>query len=78
MPYRERLHSWAVVRLQPKFQRSTVGRFRSRSDAEGHYWVLRRLMPETRFAIVFDLEADTAIISAVEDQASVGVRSPFS
>lgn len=68
MPYRERLHSWVLVRLQPNFQRSIVGRFRSRADAEGHYWVRRRLMPSLKFAIVFDLEADTTLICAVEDE----------
>jgi hypothetical protein len=35
-------------------QRITVARLRNRSDAEGHLAVLRRLIPNADFAIVFD------------------------
>jgi len=56
MPYRERLHYWAIVRLLPNFQRAVMARFRKRSDAEGYWRSLRRLMPKAEFAIVFELE----------------------
>jgi hypothetical protein len=36
-------------------QNRIVCRLRSRSDAEGHVQVLRRLMPTLRFTIIFDL-----------------------
>jgi hypothetical protein len=36
-------------------QNRIVCRLRSRSDAEGHLKVLRRLMPTLRFTIIFDL-----------------------
>lgn len=74
MPYRERLYSWAVMRLQPDCQSAIVARFRSRRDAEGHYWTLRRLVPEAKFAIVFDVEADTALIVAVEEKESLSIE----
>jgi len=32
-----------------------VGRFRSRSDAEGHLQVLRRMIPTLSFEIMFDV-----------------------
>ncbi|MBW4652157.1 MAG: hypothetical protein KME20_03760 [Kaiparowitsia implicata GSE-PSE-MK54-09C] len=54
MTYRDRLYSWCIVRLLPQLQRVTVSRFRSRSQAENHLRVLRRLMPAAAFAIVFD------------------------
>ncbi|NET82062.1 MAG: hypothetical protein F6J94_08965 [Moorea sp. SIO1F2] len=55
MSYSQRLYPWAVVRLLPKMQRVVVGRFRNRSDAEGHMQALKRLMPDGKFIIVFDI-----------------------
>ena len=55
MTYYHRLHPWAIVRLLPKMQRVVVGRFRNRSDAEGHLKALKRLMPDAEFVIVFDV-----------------------
>ncbi|NEO13093.1 MAG: hypothetical protein F6J98_28335 [Moorea sp. SIO4G2] len=55
MSYSERLHPWVVIRLLPKMQRIVVARFRNRSDAEGHLWALKRLMPDAEFIIVFDV-----------------------
>ncbi|MBD2021265.1 hypothetical protein H6F43_13880 [Leptolyngbya sp. FACHB-36] len=54
MPYRDRLNSWAVVRLLPKLQRVVVSRHRSESDADGHCQVLRRLEPDAEFIVMFD------------------------
>ncbi|WP_293067138.1 MULTISPECIES: hypothetical protein [unclassified Moorena] len=36
-------------------QRVVVGRYRKRSDAEGHLRALKRLMPDGEFVIIFDL-----------------------
>ena len=55
MNYSERLHPWVIMRLLPKMQRVVVGRFRNRSDAEGHLKALKRLMPDAEFLIIFDL-----------------------
>ncbi len=54
MTYLERLSPWCLVRLLPNIQRLTVGRFRRRNDAEEHMKILRRLVPEANYAIVFD------------------------
>ncbi|NEO79029.1 hypothetical protein [Moorena sp. SIO4G3] len=58
MTYSQRLYPWAVVRLLPMMQRVLVGRFRNRSDAEGHMQALKRLMPDGKFIIVFDIGQD--------------------
>ncbi|AOY79794.1 hypothetical protein BJP36_07500 [Moorena producens JHB] len=58
MSYSQRLYPWAVVRLLPKMQRVVVGRFRNRSDAEGHMQALKRLMPDGKFIIIFDIGQD--------------------
>jgi len=54
MPYRERLHPWVLVRLLPNMQRLTVGQFRTRSDADGHLQILRRLIPNAKFVVMFN------------------------
>ena len=54
MPYRERLNPWVLVRLLPNLQRVTVGQYRNRSDADGHLAIIRRLMPNAEFEVVFN------------------------
>ncbi len=54
MPYRERLNPWVLVRLLPNMKRVTVGQFRSRSDADGHLVILRRLIPHAEFVVMFN------------------------
>ncbi len=44
-----------------------VGRFRSRSDADGHLRCLRQLIPHASFVVVFDCEPD---IEPVTDSPS--------
>ncbi|HEY9612186.1 hypothetical protein [Allocoleopsis sp.] len=56
MPYKERLNPWMVVRLLPNMQRLTVGQFRSRSDADGHLQILRRLIPNAKYVVMFNSE----------------------
>ncbi|MBE9138819.1 hypothetical protein IQ254_16730 [Nodosilinea sp. LEGE 07088] len=70
MTYRDSLYSWHIVRLLPQFQRVTVARFRSRSQAENHIKVLRRLMPTAAFVIVFDPPASpkTASCEALQSK----------
>ncbi|AOY81060.1 hypothetical protein BJP36_15265 [Moorena producens JHB] len=41
--------------LHQDMQRMVVRRFRNRSDAEGHLQALKRLMPDQKFIIIFDL-----------------------
>ncbi|HEY9763032.1 MAG TPA: hypothetical protein V6D07_10935 [Trichocoleus sp.] len=53
LTYRDRLCHWAIVRLLPKMQRITVARFRSRSDADGHLYRLRQLIPHAHFLVIF-------------------------
>ena len=58
MCYRERLKPWAVARLLPNnLQWLIIGRYRYRSDAEGHLKWWRQHVPDAQFEIVFDLPA---------------------
>ncbi|MFP4414281.1 hypothetical protein [Coleofasciculus sp.] len=54
MPYKQRLYPWVLVRLLPKMQGVTVAQYRSRSDADGHLPILRRLMPNAQFVVMFN------------------------
>ena len=60
--YKERLNNWAIARLLPDMQRVIVARFRSRSDAEGHMQLLRQLIPDACFVVVFDCQRDEVVI----------------
>ncbi len=54
MPYQERLNPWVLIRLLPNSQRETVAQYRNRSDADGHLQIIRRLMPDAKFEVVFN------------------------
>lgn len=58
LSYKEKLSPWCIIRLLPNLQRSVVARFRRRNDAEAHLQVLRRLIPDVPFEIVFDVAVD--------------------
>lgn len=55
MSYREQLNNWAIARLLPNSQWIIIARFRSRSDADGHYQFLRGSMPNDTLKVVFDV-----------------------
>ncbi|NJL66353.1 MAG: hypothetical protein HC894_05175, partial [Microcoleus sp. SM1_3_4] len=48
------IHPWCIVRQLPNMQRLVVARFHRRGDADGYLQILRRLLPTTKHAIVFD------------------------
>lgn len=58
MSYRDSLNRWLIVRLLPKMQHKIVARCRTRSDADGHLQILRRLMPDVEFTIMFDADLE--------------------
>ncbi|KAM3102003.1 hypothetical protein ACKFKF_05580 [Phormidesmis sp. 146-12] len=54
MTYGERLKPWAIVRfVSPQW--IILDRYKKRSDAEEFLKVYRRLFPNERFEIVFEL-----------------------
>lgn len=58
MTCNKRLSPWVIVRLLPNMQGVVVGRFRRRTDAEGHLQALRRLMPDVEMIVMFDVEEE--------------------
>ena len=55
MTYRDKLSPWCIIRPISSVQMRIVARFRRRSDAEGHLQILKRLMPDIPFEIMFDV-----------------------
>lgn len=54
MKYQEKLSPWTIIRMQPDPKGVTLARFRRRSEAEGHLLVLKKMMPQGEFTIVFE------------------------
>ena len=55
MTYKESLKPWAVVRLLANQQWVVIGRYHSRSDADGHLQLCRQRIANIQFTVVFDL-----------------------
>jgi hypothetical protein len=51
--------------MQPNQQQTLVGRFRRRIDAEGHLRVLKQIVSDAEFAIVFESHKDAVSQEAV-------------
>jgi hypothetical protein len=55
MTYKDKLNPWCIIRPVSSVQMRIVGRFRRRVDAEGHLQILKQLMPNVPFEIMFDV-----------------------
>jgi hypothetical protein len=55
MTYKDKLNPWCIIRPVSNVQMRIVGRFRRRSDAEGHLQILKRMIPNVPFEIMFDI-----------------------
>ena len=58
MTYKDKLNPWCIIRPISNVQMRIVGRFRRRSDAEGHLQILKQLIPNVPFEIMFDIAAE--------------------
>jgi hypothetical protein len=55
MSYKDKLNPWCIIRPVSDVQMRIVGRFRRRVDAEGHLKILKQLIPNVPFEIMFDI-----------------------
>jgi hypothetical protein len=55
MTYKAQLYPWCIIRPFPNMRVQIIGRFRNRSNAEGHLQILKRLMPNVPYQIMFDI-----------------------
>ncbi len=58
MNYQQQLYPWVIYRLLPNLKRLIVARFRRRNDAEEHLKILKRLLPQVKFAISFEVSSE--------------------
>lgn len=58
MTYKDRLNPWCIIRPISHVQMRIVARFRRRVDAEGHLQILKQLMPDIPFEIMFDIASE--------------------
>jgi hypothetical protein len=58
--YREGLNRWAIAHLVRDQKPKIVGRFRSRSDADGYLQCLHQKFPEDNFIVIFDQQQNQA------------------
>ncbi|MCU0547499.1 MAG: hypothetical protein MUE44_35950 [Oscillatoriaceae cyanobacterium Prado104] len=65
MTYQDCLKPWAVVRLLPNLQWAIIGRYRNRSDADGHLLLCRQQVPDIRFKVVFALPDRTDLTTKI-------------
>ncbi|MBW4543625.1 MAG: hypothetical protein KME25_04125 [Symplocastrum torsivum CPER-KK1] len=68
MTYKDRLSPWCIIRHLPNSQRLVVGRSRRRNDAEEHLRLLKRMVPNSDYSIIFDPMLDNADASADSKQ----------
>jgi len=59
---------WCLICLQPNLQHLVLNRFQHRHDAEAHLKVLRQIMPNASYMVMFDQGFDTG--SEFEDSAT--------
>ena len=71
MTYRDRLSPWCIIKPLPKMQRIIVARFRRRTDAEAHLQVLRRLMPDMKYILIFDRDPEQEEINTLSAKVTV-------
>ncbi|HEY9637300.1 MAG TPA: hypothetical protein V6D14_28125 [Coleofasciculaceae cyanobacterium] len=58
MSYKDKLNPWCIIRPVSNVQMRIVGRFRRRVDAEGHLRILKQLIPNVPFEIMFDITSE--------------------
>ncbi|MGB3692919.1 MAG: hypothetical protein WA865_16165 [Spirulinaceae cyanobacterium] len=58
MTYFEQLYPWCIIKPVADVQWRVLARFRRRNDAEAHLQVLRRLIPDVSYQIIFDVKLE--------------------
>ncbi len=85
MSYKDKLNPWCIIRPVSDVQPQIVGRFRRRSDAEGHLQILKRMIPNVSYEIMFDIapeDIDTEDLTpqppSLQGKGELDLDSPLS
>ena len=68
MTYKDRLSPWCIIRHLPNSQRMVVSRSRRRNDAEEHVRLLKRMVQDGDYSIIFDPMLESTEASANSKQ----------
>jgi hypothetical protein len=74
MNYKAQLYPWCIIRPFPNMRTQIVGRFRNRSDAEGHLRILKRMIPNASYQIMFDITPEDSETEDLSPSPSPGRR----
>ena len=74
MTYKDKLNPWCIIRPISDVQMRIVGRFRRRVDAEGHLKILKQLIPNVPFEIMFDISPEDTDSEDLTPQSSFPCR----
>jgi hypothetical protein len=81
MTYKDKLNPWCIIRPVSDVQMRIVGRFRRRVDAEGHLRILKKLIPNVPFEIMFDVTPEdedlTPQQSSLQGKGELDLDSPL-
>ena len=76
MTYKDKLNPWCIIRPVSDVQMRIVGRFRRRVDAEGHLKILKQLIPNVPFEIMFDISPEDEDLTPTAELPYKGRREP--
>ncbi len=68
MTYKDKLNPWCIIRPLSNVQMRIVGRFRRRVDAEEHLKILKRMIPNVPFEIMFDITLEPTDVENLTPQ----------
>jgi len=81
MSYKEKLNPWCIIRPVSNVQMRIVGRFRRRVDAEGHLRILKQLIPNVPFEIMFDITPEDEDLTpqppSLQGKGELDIDSPL-
>lgn len=77
MTYKDRLSPWCIIRHLSDSQQQVVGRMRRRNDAEEHLRLLKRMVPNGDYSIIFDPMLDSADATAKSKQPLEDTAPPL-
>ncbi|MBD2089186.1 hypothetical protein H6F67_04875 [Microcoleus sp. FACHB-1515] len=70
MSYQDLLHPWVIYRLNAHLKHHPIARFRQRNDAEAYLLVVKQMISQIEFAIVFDPPPPAIQIRSITEETA--------
>lgn len=75
MSYQEKLSPWVVYRQLANLQQIEIARFRRRNDVEEYLKVVRRMVPQAEFEIVYEVDSTIVEVQFELENQRLGTLS---